>query len=112
MLLGIPWLAAFQEALPKDGWDALFSDLYTVGTESFITEIAAYKKFGAEIMFLRSQPAGLRHLLNQCLQQGFKPKLAPLRPSPSRSLRMPAPWVIWPRTSAVNWAGIQNHLSL
>ncbi len=73
--LGIPWLAAFQEALPKDGWDALFSDLYTVGTESFITEIAAYKKFGAEIMFCEANPPDFATFWNQCLQQGFKPKL-------------------------------------
>ncbi len=74
--LGIPWLAAFQEALPKDGWDALFSDLYTVGTESFITEIAAYKKFGAEIMFCEANPPDFATFWNQCLQQGFKPKLS------------------------------------
>ena len=48
--LGIPWLAAFQEALPAAGWDALFSDLYQPGTEDFSTEIGAFKKYGCEIM--------------------------------------------------------------
>ncbi|MCE5255075.1 MAG: ABC transporter substrate-binding protein, partial [Actinomycetia bacterium] len=74
--LGIPWLAAFQEALPKDGWDAMFSDLYTVGTENFSTEIGAYKKFGAEIMFCEANPPDFTTFWNQCLQQGFHPKVS------------------------------------
>ena len=74
--LGIPWLAAFKDALPKDGWDATFSDLYTVGTENFSTEIAAYKKFGAEIMFCEANPPDYTTFWKQCLQQGFHPKLA------------------------------------
>ncbi len=74
--LGIPWLEAFQEALPAMGWDCLFSDLYTVGTEDFSADISAYKKFGAEIMFAEGNPGDYATFWNQCLQQGFNPKLA------------------------------------
>ncbi len=83
--LGIPWLAAFKEALPAMGWDAIFSDLYTVGAENFSTEIAAYKKFGAEIMFAEANPPDYTTFWNQCLQQGFHPKLA----TPAVSLAFP-----------------------
>jgi branched-chain amino acid transport system substrate-binding protein len=74
--LGIPWLAAFKAALPAAGWDTLFSDLYTVGSEDFSAEIAAYKKFGAEIMFAEGNPGDYATFWKQCLQQGFNPKLA------------------------------------
>lgn len=74
--LGIPWLEAFQAALPPAGWDALFSDLYTPGTENFATEINAYKKFGAEIMFCEANPPDFTTFWNQCLQLGFHPKLS------------------------------------
>jgi branched-chain amino acid transport system substrate-binding protein len=83
--LGIPWFAAFKEALPAMGWDAIFSDLYTVGTENFSTEIASYKKFGAEIMFAEANPPDYTTFWNQCLQQGFHPKLA----TPAVSLAFP-----------------------
>jgi branched-chain amino acid transport system substrate-binding protein len=74
--LGIPWLAAFKEALPAAGWDCLFSDLYTVGNEDFSSVISAYKKFGAEIMFCEGNPGDYSTFWKQCLQQGFNPKLA------------------------------------
>jgi branched-chain amino acid transport system substrate-binding protein len=74
--LGIPWLAAFKEALPAAGWDCLFSDLYTVGTEDFTADISAYKKFGAEIMFCEGNPGDYSTFWKQCLQQGFTPPLA------------------------------------
>jgi branched-chain amino acid transport system substrate-binding protein len=74
--LGIPWLAAFKEALPAAGWDCLFSDLYTVGNEDFSSVIGAYKKFGAEIMFCEGNPGDYSTFWKQCLQQGFNPKLA------------------------------------
>jgi branched-chain amino acid transport system substrate-binding protein len=74
--LGIPWLAAFKDALPAAGWDCLFSDLYTVGNEDFTSVIGAYKKFGAEIMFCEGNPGDYSTFWKQCLQQGFHPKLA------------------------------------
>lgn len=74
--LGIPWLAAFQAALPAAGWDCLFSDLYTVGTEDFSADISAFKKFGAEIMFAEGNPGDYATFWKQCLQQSFNPKLA------------------------------------
>ena len=83
--LGIPWYDAFKGALPAMGWDAIFSDLYTVGAENFSTEIAAYKKFGAEIMFAEANPPDYTTFWNQCLQQGFHPKLA----TPAVSLAFP-----------------------
>ena len=74
--LGIPWLAAFKQALPAAGWDCLFSDLYTVGNEDFTSVIGAYKKFGAEIMFCEGNPGDYSTFWKQCLQQGFHPKMA------------------------------------
>lgn len=74
--LGIPWKAAFEETLPKHGWDAYFSDLYTVGTQDFSAMISAYKKFGAEIMFCEANPPDFTAFWTQCLQQGFKPKVS------------------------------------
>jgi branched-chain amino acid transport system substrate-binding protein len=74
--LGIPWMAAFKEALPAAGWDCYFSDLYTVGTEDFSADISAYKKFGAEIMFCEGNPGDYATFWKQCLQQGFNPVLA------------------------------------
>jgi branched-chain amino acid transport system substrate-binding protein len=74
--LGIPWLAAFKDALPKDGWDATFSDLYTVGTEDFSSVIGTYKKVGDEIMFCEGNPGDFATFWKQCLQQGFKPNMS------------------------------------
>jgi branched-chain amino acid transport system substrate-binding protein len=74
--LGIPWLEAFQEALPAMGWDTMFSDLYTVGTEDFSADISSFKTFGAEIMFAEGNPGDYATFWTQCLQQGFNPKLA------------------------------------
>ena len=53
--------------------------------EDFSTEIAAYKKFGAEIMFAEANPPDYTTFWNQCLQQGFHPKLA----TPAVSLAFP-----------------------
>jgi branched-chain amino acid transport system substrate-binding protein len=83
--LGIPWLEAFKGALPAMGWDAIFSDLYTPGAENFSTEIAAYKKFGAEIMFCEANPPDFTTFWNQCLQQRFHPRIS----SPAVALAFP-----------------------
>ncbi len=74
--LGIPWMEAFKPAIPAAGWDATFSDLYTVGNEDFSSVIGTYKKVGVEIMFCEGNPGDYATFWNQCLQQGFKPKLA------------------------------------
>ena len=74
--LGIPWMEAFKPAIPAAGWDATFSDLYTVGNEDFSSVIGAYKKVGVEIMFCEGNPGDYATFWKQCLQQGFKPKLA------------------------------------
>jgi branched-chain amino acid transport system substrate-binding protein len=74
--LGIPWMEAFKPAIPAAGWDATFSDLYTVGSEDFTSVIGAYKKAGVEIMFCEGNPGDYATFWKQCLQQGFKPKLA------------------------------------
>jgi branched-chain amino acid transport system substrate-binding protein len=74
--LGIPWMEAFKPAIPAAGWDATFSDLYTVGTEDFSSVIGTYKKVGAEIMFCEGNPGDYATFWKQCLQQGFKPKMA------------------------------------
>ncbi len=73
--LGIPWQAAFKEAVPAAGWDAYFTDLYQPGTEDFSAEISAFKKFGAEIMFCEANPPDFTTFWKQCLQQGFRPKV-------------------------------------
>lgn len=74
--LGIPWMEAFKPVIPAAGWDATFSDLYTVGTEDFSSEIGTYKKVGIEIMFCEGNPGDYATFWKQCLQQGFHPKLA------------------------------------
>ncbi len=74
--LGIPWMEAFKPVIPAAGWDATFSDLYTVGTEDFTSVIGTYKKLGVEIMFCEGNPGDYATFWQQCLQQGFKPKLA------------------------------------
>lgn len=73
--LGIPWQAAFKEAVPAAGWDAYFTDLYQPGTEDFSAEIGAFKKFGAEIIFCEANPPDFTTFWKQCLQQGFHPKV-------------------------------------
>jgi branched-chain amino acid transport system substrate-binding protein len=73
--LGIPWMEAFKPAIPAAGWDATFSDLYTVGNEDFTSVISTYKKVGVEIMFCEGNPGDFATFWKQCLQQGFKPKL-------------------------------------
>jgi branched-chain amino acid transport system substrate-binding protein len=83
--LGIPWLAAFKEALPAAGWDTLFTDLYQPGTEDFSAEISSFKKFGAEIMFPEANPPDFTTFWKQCLQQGFNPKVS----SPAVALAFP-----------------------
>jgi branched-chain amino acid transport system substrate-binding protein len=83
--LGIPWLAAFQEALPAAGWDALFADLYTPGLEDYTANIAKFKKYGCEILFGEFSPPDFTNFWTQSLQQGFKPKVA----APAVSLAFP-----------------------
>lgn len=83
--LGIPWYEAFKAAVPAAGWDAYFTDLYTPGTEDYSAEIGAFKKFGAEIFFCEANPPDFTTLWNQCLQQGFLPKVS----SPAVALAFP-----------------------
>jgi branched-chain amino acid transport system substrate-binding protein len=83
--LGIPWMEAFKPAIPAAGWDATFSDLYTVGSEDFSSVISTYKKVGAEIMFCEGNPGDYATFWKQCLQQGFHPKVA----SPAVALAFP-----------------------
>jgi branched-chain amino acid transport system substrate-binding protein len=83
--LGIPWLAAFQEAVPAAGWDAYFTDLYQPGTEDYSAEISAFKSFGAEIIFCEANPPDFTTFWTQCLQQGFQPKVN----SPAVALAFP-----------------------
>ncbi len=74
--LGIPWLAAFQEALPAAGWDPLFADLYTPGLEDYSADISAFKQYGCEILFGEFSPPDFTNFWTQSLQQGFNPKVA------------------------------------
>jgi len=83
--LGIPWLAAFQAALPAAGWDADFAQLYQPGLEDFTSNISAFKKFGAEIMFCEANPPDFTTFWKQCLQQSFHPKVS----SPAVALAFP-----------------------
>jgi branched-chain amino acid transport system substrate-binding protein len=74
---GQSWSDATTGAPPMmegAGYKLIFPSLYPPGSDDFTTQIAQYRKGGAELMAGAIPPPDFNTFWNQCAQQGFKPK--------------------------------------
>jgi branched-chain amino acid transport system substrate-binding protein len=73
---GNAWLPGWEPVYAPAGLTAVVPSQYQVGTEDFTTQIAEFKKAGAEIGMGVFIPPDFTNFWKQAIQQGWTPKLA------------------------------------
>ncbi len=73
---GNAWLPGWEPVYAPAGLTAVVPSQYQVGTEDFTSQIAEFKKAGAEIGMGVFIPPDFTNFWKQAIQQGWKPKLA------------------------------------
>jgi branched-chain amino acid transport system substrate-binding protein len=73
---GNAWLPGWEPVYAPAGLTAVVPSQYQVGTEDFTSQIAQFKKAGAEIGMGVFIPPDFTNFWKQAIQQGWKPKLA------------------------------------
>ena len=73
---GNAWLPGWEPVWGPAGYTAVVPSQYQVGTEDFTSQLAQFKKAGAEIGMGVFIPPDFTNFWKQAIQQGWKPKLA------------------------------------
>ncbi len=73
---GNAWLPGWEPVYAPAGLTAVVPSQYQVGTEDFTSQLAEFKKAGAEIGMGVFIPPDFTNFWKQAIQQGWKPKLA------------------------------------
>lgn len=72
----VPWHKAFNDYLPKKGFNVIDKGLFSPGNADFNGYIQAWKKADVEILTGNLDPPDFMNCWRQCYQMDFKPKIA------------------------------------
>ncbi len=76
---GMAWAneqTGMPPALEAAGYTQVQPTLYQPGSEDYTAQISAFKKAGCEIQMGVASPPDFTNFWKQCLQQGYRPKIA------------------------------------